>query len=310
LISNQDRDKDIDIKSENLEFNKKKGEKIKVFKSKFGNTFTPGKLSNVLLNFNKLETNMRDTSKFNSKHSSEINMNINNEINIEDNTFRKKNIRLSSSLRSKMSKENKERQKSLQKSIFNKMYRNNSSSSSVLSARQKNLKKSLSTGLIQINGLGFASKMNKRPKTGKDFHLLPLSHIPNNVIRSTLYSKKLFLNSSNLLSKTKNNFIPSLKDKLAEVNKNNSLNLNMKEKTEDIVRTQIYLNSYKNCCKIMPNNCLSTNTSILLNYKNMWNHVKSYTNSIISKNTIPESRLPTKRKKMARSRSVSSHVRK
>ena len=310
LISNQDRDKDIDIKSENLEFNKKKGEKIKVFKSKFGNTFTPGKLSNVLLNFNKLETNMRDTSKFNSKHSSEINMNINNEINIEDNTFRKKNIRLSSSLRSKMSKENKERQKSLQKSIFNKMYRNNSSSSSVPSARQKNLKKSLSTGLIQINGLGFASKMNKRPKTGKDFHLLPLSHIPNNVIRSTLYSKKLFLNSSNLLSKTKNNFIPSLKDKLAEVNKNNSLNLNMKEKTEDIVRTQFYLNSYKNCCKIMPNNCLSTNSSILLNYKNMWNHVKSYTNSIISKNTIPESRLPTKRKKMARSRSVSSHVRK
>ena len=123
LISNQDKDKDkdIDIKSENLEFNKKKKEKIKVFRSKFGNTFTPGKLSNVLLNFNKFETNMRDTSKFNSKHSSEINMNINNEINIEDNTFRKKNIKLSSSLRSKIVKENRDNNKvkSVPKSIFN-----------------------------------------------------------------------------------------------------------------------------------------------------------------------------------------------
>ena len=84
----------------------------------------------------------------------------------------------------------------------------------------------------------------------------------------------------------------------------------MKEKTEDLVRTQFYLNSYKNCCKIIPNNCLSTNTSIMLNYKNLWNNVKSYTNSIVSKKTIPESGFLTKRKKMARNRSVSSLIRK
>ena len=310
LISNQEKDKEADIKSENIELDKKKKEKIKVFKSKFGNTFTPGKLSNILLNFNKLENNMKESSKFNSKHSSELNMNINNEINIEDNTFRKKNIRLSSSLRSKIVKENRDNNKvkSVPKSIFNKMYRSNSSS--IFSARQKKLKRNISAGYIQINGFGNASKINMRPKTGKVNHVLALKHIPNNVNRSTLYSKKLFLNSSTLLSQTKSRFFPSLKEKLAEVNKNNSLNYNMKEKTEDLVRTQFYLNSYKNCCKIIPNNCLSTNTSIMLNYKNLWNNVKSYTNSIVSKKTIPESGFLTKRKKMARNRSVSSLIRK
>ena len=312
LISNleKDKDKEQDIKSDNIEFNKKKKEKMKVFKSKFGNTFTPGKLSNVLLNFNKLENNMKESSKFNSKHSTELNMNINDEIIIEDNAFKKKNIKLSSTLRSKIVKEirDKNKVKSEQKNIFNKMYRSNSSS--VLSARPKKLKRDSSTGLLQIIGLDKTSKINMRPKTGKVNQVLALRHIPPNVNRSTLYSKKLFLSSSTLLSQTKSRFFPSLKEKLAEVNKNNSLNFNMKEKTEDLVKTQFYLNSYKNCCKIIPNNSLSTNISIMLNYKNMWNNVKSYTNSIISKNIIPESGFLTKRKKISRSRSVSSFVRK
>ena len=98
------------------------------------------------------------------------------------------------------------------------------------SARQKKLKRNISAGYIQINGFGNASKINMRPKTGKVNHVLALKHIPNNVNRSTLYSKKLFLNSSTLLSQTKSRFFPSLKEKLAEVNKNNSLNYNMKEK--------------------------------------------------------------------------------
>ena len=57
----------------------------------------------------------------------------------------------------------------------------------------------------------------------------------------------------------------------------------MKERTEDMVKNQFYLNSYKNCCKIIPNNSLSTNTSIMMNYKNMWNNVKSYTKSLNAK---------------------------
>ena len=111
------------------------------------------------------------------------------------------------------------------------------------------------------------------------------------------------------MSRKKSKIFPSIRGKLVEVNKNNSLNFNMKEKVEDLVKTQFYLNSYKNCCKIIPNNCLSTNTSIMLNYRNMWNNVKSYTNSIISKNSVNESRASTKRKKVPRSRSVSNMIR-
>ena len=300
------QDKDSDIRSVNFENNNKKKEKTKIFKSRFGSTFTPAKLSNLLLNFNKNETNLKDSSKFNSKNSSEININLNNEINIEDNTIRKKNIRLSSSLRNKIINDNKN-VKSTQKNIFNKMKNNNFSSA--LSARPKKVKRDLSTGYIRINGLGNASNINMRPKTGKENHILALNHIPNNINRATLYSKKLFLNSSTLMSRKKSKIFPSIRGKLVEVNKNNSLNFNMKEKVEDLVKTQFYLNSYKNCCKIIPNNCLSTNTSIMLNYRNMWNNVKSYTNSIISKNSVNESRASTKRKKVPRSRSVSNMIR-
>ena len=77
----------------------------------------------------------------------------------------------------------------------------------------------------------------------------------------------------------------------------------MKERTEDMVKNQFYLNSYKNCCKIIPNNSLSTNTSIMMNYKNMWNNVKSYTKSLGRiKKVIPE------KKKIIRSRSVSALI--
>ena len=79
----------------------------------------------------------------------------------------------------------------------------------------------------------------------------------------------------------------------------------MKEKTEDLVKNQFYLNSYKNCCRILPNNSLSTNCSIVKNYKNMWNNVKSYTNNFIKKSNITEKKIITKKRKMFRSKSVS-----
>ena len=106
-----------------------------------------------------------------------------------------------------------------------------------------------------------------------------------NINRNNLYAKKLF-NRLNCNSAIKRSTVfPSLKEKLAEAGeKINSLNFNVKEKTEQLVKTQFYLNSYKNCCKILPNNSLSTNTSIILNYKNMWNNVKLYTNIIKDKN--------------------------
>ena len=297
-------EKDLDVKSENLENENVKKKKVesKFYKTKFGNTFTPGKLGRLILNLNKNDTNNKESSKFNSINNSEINPNI-NEINIQDNSNSKTIIRFSDTLRNKII--NNKIDKSSKKAIFNKMYKTNNFPK-VLSNRQSKLKRNFSSGYIQINGFENVSKISKRPNTGKDNHLFALNHIPNNIDRNTLYSERLFLNSSTLLSQTKSKFFPSIKEKLAEIHKNNLLNYNMIEKTEDIVKNQFYLNSYKNCCKIIPNNSISTNTSIMLNYKNMWNNVKSYTKSLIAKNSAKIRKVAPNKKKIIRSRSVSA----
>ena len=73
-----------------------------------------------------------------------------------------------------------------------------------------------------------------------------------------------------LASQARSKLFPSIREKIfSDISKNNFLNYNMKEKTEDLVKNQFYLNSYKNCCRILPNNSLSTNCSIVKNYKNM-----------------------------------------
>ena len=271
-----------ELKSDNLNIEKmqKKKTNTKIFKNKYGSTFTPDKSGDLILNLYKNETSSKEYSKLNSINNSEISAKINNNINIEDNT-NKRTIAISNTLRNKIIKQNKF-SKATNKKIFN-MHKTSNYFSNPLSKREKYLKRNLSSGYIQINGFENVSKINKRPKTGKEKHMFALNQIPNNIDRNTLYSSKLFLNSSNLLSQTKSKFFPSIREKLAEANKNNILNYNMREKTEDLVKNQFYLNSYKNCCKIIPNNSLSTNSSIMLNYKNMWNNVKSYTNSIITK---------------------------
>ena len=301
-------EKDIDIKSENLEYEKVKKKKFepKLYKTKFGNTFTPGKLGRLILNLNKNDTNNKESSKFNSINNSEINPNV-NEINIQDNTNSKRIIKFSDTLRNKIIND-KILDKGSKKVIFNKMYKTNNIYPKVLSNRKSLLRRNFSSGYIQINGFENVSKISKRPKTGKDNHMLALNHIPNNIDRNTLYSERLFLNSSTLLSQTKSKFFPSLKEKLAEVHKNNLLNINMKEKTEDIFKNQFYLNSYKNCCKIIPNNSISTNASIILNYKNMWNNVKSYTNNLKAKNSARIRKITPSKKKVIRSRSVSALI--
>ena len=299
-------DKGHDVKSENLEHenNKIKTIQPKLDLTKFGNTFTPAKLSNLILNLNKNEKNYKENSKLNSQDDIIIKPKIDNELNIQDNTSNKKVLRLSNALRNRFVND-KKNANMVRKSIFNKMHNSNNNLSNILSNKQKKLKRNISSGVIQINGFNNSSKISKRPKTGKDNHAIALNHIPNNIDRNTLYSQKLFLNSSSLLSQTKRNFFPTLRDKLAEVDKNNNLNYNMKEKTEDLVKNQFYLNSYKNCCKIIPNNSLSTNTSIMMNYKNMWDNVKSFTNSVISKSTIRVKKSAQTKRRVIRSRSVS-----
>ena len=298
-------DKEPDIKSENLEYETLKKKKVspKIFQTKFGSTFTPGKLGRLVLSLNKNETINKEISKINSINNSEISQNIINEINLQDNSNNQKIIRLSNTLRNRIINEQKKTNAPKKRMIFNNIFNKSNNYSRIFSNRQKKMKRNLSSGYIQINSFENVSKISKRPKTGNENHILALNHIPNNIDRNTLYSERLFLNSSSLLSQTKNKFFPSIREKLAEAHKNNVLNYNMKERTEDMVKNQFYLNSYKNCCKIIPNNSLSTNTSIMMNYKNMWNNVKSYTKSLGRiKKVIPE------KKKIIRSRSVSALI--
>ena len=303
--------KDFDVKSENLEKEKiqKKKSIHKFNQTRFGSTFTPSKLGNLILNLNKNDINDKESSKFNSINNSEINPNINKEINIQDNSNSKRVFRFTDTLKNKFIND-KSKVKSGKKLIFNKMFNTNNFYSKVLSNEEQKLKRNFSSGYIQINGFKNVSKIIKRPKTGKEKHLIALNHLPNSIDRNTLYSEKLFLNSSSLLSQSKSRLFPSIKEKLAEVHKNNILNYNMKEKTEDIVKNQFYLNSYKNCCKIIPNNSLSTNTSIMINYKNLWNNVKTYTKSLIAKNSAKVRKIEPSKKKIIRSRSVSALINK
>ena len=302
-------DKDLDIRSENLDLEKLQKKKMsqKIILSKYGNTFTPDKLGSLVLNLNKNTTSNKETSKFNSINNSEIVSNQHNDINIQDYSNNNKITRFSKTLRNKIIKQKKDIANTKMK-IFNNMNRTSNFFSKPLTNRQKKLKRNFSSGYIQINGFENVSKISRRPKTGAENHFLALNHIPNNIDRNTLYSQRLFLNSSNLMSQTKGRFFPSIKEKLAEATKNNALNYNMKEKTEDLVKNQFYLNSYKNCCKIIPNNSLSTNTSIVLNYKNMWNNVKSYTNSLISKRSESRKKIIPPKRKLGRSRSVSALI--
>ena len=297
-------EKESDIKSDNIENEKKRIKKGKgtIFQTKFGSTFTPAKLGNLILSLTKNETNLnRENSKKISQNTSEIDGSKNyNDISNQDIINSKNILNAPNDLSDKMLI-NQNIIKSSIRSKFNSM--NNSTNNFSLSHLQTKLKRNFSTGTIRMSGLN-SSKISKRPKTGKDKHQLVMNFIPNNINRNTLYSEKFF-NSSLIQSQKKSKIFPSIKKKFSEIRKyNNLLNINMKERTEDLVKTQFYLNSYKNCCKILPNNSLSTNASIMLNYKNMWNNVKSYTNSVISKNSTRYKITTLKRKKLTRSRSV------
>ena len=111
-------------------------------------------------------------------------------------------------------------------------------------------------------------------------------------------------------SPERKNIFPNLNAKLSKIDgKNNLLNFNLKEKTENLLKKQFYLNSYKNSCQILPNNdSLSTNTSLLLNYKNIWNNVKLYTDIIKKKHGMKNKK--TNQNQIERSKSVTAVKRK
>ena len=111
--------------------------------------------------------------------------------------------------------------------------------------------------------------------------------------RNNLYAQKFVYKAPNNEKKEENinnkNKFPNIQSKFfnenIKVNKNNfNLNYDVREKTDDLIKTQYYLNNYKNCCRINPNNSdFSTNKSNLFNCKNMWNDIKIFTKDIIEK---------------------------
>ena len=111
-------------------------------------------------------------------------------------------------------------------------------------------------------------------------------------------------------SPTRKNIFPNLNAKLSKIGgKHNLLNFNLKEKTENLFKTQSYLNSYKNSCQNLPNNnSLSANTSLLINYRNMCNNVKLYSDIIKKKNDMNNKK--TNQNQIERSRSIMALKRK
>ena len=99
--------------------------------------------------------------------------------------------------------------------------------------------------------------------------------------RNSLYSEKFVHKPLYNIKKT--NIFPNIKYKyLGEKIKINNIHLNLnyevREKTDDLIRNQYYLNNYKNLCKINPNNSdLSTNKSNFYNCKSIWNDIHSFT---------------------------------
>ena len=298
-----------DNKSVNIDSNIKKTQTHNLSKLKFAGTFSPSKLGNIILNLNKNENNKEnyskeDISKINKEKESEISFSSNKIELMNNNEIKKQNIlkldknKFTSSLKNRV--------------INNNNNINNNLLSDSISPRPfSNIKLSRKPLLSGMNRKNSSKKKMSRPLTGKENHMFALNYIPHNIDRNNLYSKKLFSRLNSNSAFRKENILPNLKEKLAETGeKINFLNYNIKEKTEDLVKTQFYLNSYKNCCKILPNNSLSTNNSIILNYKNMWNNVKVYTNNIKERQNELERRNFQGRKQIRRSRSVKAFGRK
>ena len=111
-----------------------------------------------------------------------------------------------------------------------------------------------------------------------------LSQTKLNFNRNNLYSTKylknfISTNNENEISIKKKLLLPIIKyeKKLFEDKKKFKI-----DSSEKILKYEFYSNSYKNCCKLNPNNNIS-NMSLKYNYKNMWNNVNNYKNELNNK---------------------------
>ena len=306
-------EKDQEHKSQNIENEIKKNKSPAFYHKLKKNLFSPTKFINSLIG-QKSQNNIRDSSKENSTK-----INKDSESNLIDN--KNEMINFNSRLKS-----NQRKFDPLLKLTQSNSPVNNSNNNNILSnpnispnnkifptpfsqrnySRNNFLKESLSSDYLKRNP---GSIEKNRPTTVKESHLFAANYIPPNLNRNNLYSEKLFSRLP-LKSPERKNIFPNLNAKLSKIgSKNNLLNFNLKEKTENLLKKQFYLNSYKNSCQILPNNnSLSTNTSLLINYKNMWNNVKLYTDIIKKKHGINNKK--TNQNQIGRSRSVTALKRK
>ena len=328
LVLNQEED---DNKSLNFESETKKI-KTKSISEKFklGATFSPSRLSNIIINLNKNENNKDfskdEINKIKKDRNSEVNVIKNSKLDLisnnesikeskEDSFVKIDKIKYTSSFKDRISNNNyasnskrkintilKERQ-NMNSNIFS------DSNSLRPFSNTKMPRKNFSSEMLSRKNS--ARKAMTRPVTGKENRIFGINNFKRKINRNDLYSQKLFNRFNSNSAIRKGNIFPNLKEKLSEAGeKINFLNFNVKEKTESLVKTQFYLNSYKNCCKILPNNSLSTNISIKLNYQNMWNNVKLYTNHIKERHSALEKKTTPIKRKMERSKSVRAFKRK
>ena len=304
-------EKDQEHKSQNIENDNKKNKSPAFYHKLKKPLFSPLKFINSLIK-QKSQNNIRDSSKENStkiNKDSESNLIDNKNEIINFNSRLKSNQRKFDSLL-KLTQSN-----SLVNNTNNNIISNPniSSNNKIISnpfsqrnySRNTLLKESLSSDYFKRNP---GNLEKNRPTTVKS-HLFATNYIPQNLNRNNLYSEKLFSRLP-MKSPERKNIFPNLNAKLSKIGgKNNLLNFNLKEKTENLLKKQFYLNSYKNSCQILPNNdSLSTNTSLLLNYKNIWNNVKLYTDIIKKKHGMKNKK--TNQNQIERSKSVTAVKRK
>ena len=305
-------EKDQENKSENIENEIKKNKSPAFYHKLKKPLFSPSKFIHSPLNRQKSQNNIRDNSKENSTK-----INKDSESNIIDNKNKIINF-------NNMLKSNPKKFESLLKLTQSNSPVNNSNNilsnpnispnnkifSNPFSQRNYSrinfLKESLFSDFLKRN----PDNLEKdRQTTGKDTQLFATNYNPPNLNRNNLYIEKLFSRLP-MKSPTRKNIFPNLNAKLSKIGgKHNLLNFNMKEKTENLFKTQFYLNSYKNSCQNLPNNnSLSANTSLLINYRNMCNNAKLYTDIIKKKNGMNNKK--TNQNQIERSRSITALKRK
>ena len=302
-------DKDLDNISANFGSEIKRVESHNLNNKFKVSTFSPSKLNNLILTIHKSEnTTNQDNSKDNS---AKVYMNKDYDtsyMNFYNDSNKPNKRKINPHLKYKIHQNNSSSNNNYMP--ISKQSQNNSIITNTLSQRNFSSKKSLNRNLSAelIKGKPSSKKLF-RPLTGKESHMFALEYIPQNLNRNKLYAKKLVSRLPCHSAISGKRLFSSLKSKLNEVGDNiNYLNYNVKEKTENLVKNHFYLNSYKNCCQILPNNSSSTNASIIMNYRDMWNNVKLYTNIMKEKYSLNDKK--NMKDKMLRNRSVSAMNRK